>query len=110
MRFFLNPIQFYSASSAAGIDQLSSRRLYAETVLALAATTAAQIREQGVSKPLTPRTIPATARSPLREALERQNAERAAAVEVQVLPAVAVTFCANIVADVRVVSLVPTTV
>jgi hypothetical protein len=34
--------------------------------------------------------------------LERQNAERAAAVEVQILPTVAVTFCASVIADVRV--------
>jgi len=99
---FLNPIQFYSAASAAGVDSLASKRLYAETSRALDALTSAQIAAQGVSKPLTPRTIPSTARSPLREALERQNADRAAAVEVQVLPAVAVTFCANVVADVRV--------
>jgi hypothetical protein len=100
---FLNPIQFYSAASAAGVDPLASKRLYAETLRALDALTSAQIAAQGVPHPLTPRVVPPAARSPLREALERQNADRAAAVEVSILPTVSVVVCAGFVADVRIV-------
>lgn len=103
MRFFLNPIQFNAAASEAGVDRRAASQLYADAVNALEALTSDQI-EQGTPKPLTPRTIPASARNPLRAALERQNAERAAAVEVQLTPAVAVTFCASVIADVRVVA------
>lgn len=106
MRFFLNPIQFNASANAAGIAWGESRALYADAVNALDGLTLEQIK-QGASRPLPPRPIPASARSPLREALERQNADRAAAVEVQILDNVFVTFCVGVIADVRVVAPAP---
>lgn len=103
-RLFLNPIQFDVAARTAGLDRDAAWSLYEETCRALETLTAKDIKALGVSRPVPPRTVPAAARSPLREALERQNAERAAAVEVMVLPTVAVTFCSGFIADVRIVN------
>lgn len=103
MRFFLNPLQFNAAAHAAGVAWTHANDLYANAVAALGRLTPSQIKEKGTSRPLTPRVIPAAARSPLREALERQNADRAAAIEVQILDSVFVTFCSGVVADVRIV-------
>lgn len=106
MRFFLNPIQFNAAAHQAGIAWAQARLLYADAVNALDGLTSTQIA-QGASRPLPPRPIPASARNPLRAALERQNADRAAAVEVQILDNVFVTFCAGVIADVRIVAPAP---
>jgi hypothetical protein len=102
MPVFLNPIQFDVAAREAGIDKAASRRLYGEAAQALAMLTPRDVKERGVPQPLTPRVVPPAARSPLREALERQNADRAAAVEVALLPTVSVVVCAGFVADVRI--------
>lgn len=101
VRFFLNPIQFIAAAREAGFSHGRSDALYREALTALN-TLSAQKIEEGTPRPLPLRPIPATARSPLREALERQNADRAAAVEVQLLDNVFVTFCVGMIADVRV--------
>ena len=104
MQAFLNPIQFGRAAREAGFDARAASRMLQEASAALASLTPADVRERGVSKPLPPRVIPTAARSPLRDALERQNADRAAAVEVQIVESVFVTFCAGFIADVRVVA------
>ena len=76
MRFFLNPIQFGLAANAAGVVSPAADQLYFETTLALDSLTSDQIKA-GVSSPLPLRKIPAAARSPLRDALERQKIGRA---------------------------------
>lgn len=101
MRFFLNPLQFNTAANEAGISWSKARALYAQALLALESLNSEKIK-QGTPRPLPARPIPASARSPLREALERQNADRAAAVEVQLLDNVFVTLCVGVIADVRV--------
>ena len=103
MLVFLNPIQFDAAAREAGIDKVASRRLFTDATQALATLSPRDVKERGVPHPLTPRVVPPAARSPLREALERQNADRAAAVEVSILPTVSVVVCAGFVADVRIV-------
>lgn len=107
LRFFLNPLQFNAAAHAAGIAWTHANDLYSTAVAALNRLTSDQIKQKGTPRPLTPRAIPASARSPLREALERQNADRAAAVEVQILDNVFVTFCAGVIADVRITAPAP---
>lgn len=102
MNAFLNPIQFSLAAQEARVSAATARQLYRDAAQALAEMPYEQVKERGVAKPLPARTIPAAARSPLREALERQNADRAAAIEVEVIPRVAVTFCSGIIAAIRV--------
>jgi hypothetical protein len=100
MPVFLNPIQFDVAARKAGIDGDEAWSLYAQAVQALAMLSFRDVKARGVPHPLTPRAVPPAARSPLREALERQNADRAAAVEMSILPTVSVVVCAGFVADV----------
>lgn len=102
MQAFLNPIQFHSAATAAGIDALEARKLYGEALAALRALSPLDFDKRAQPRPLEPRKLPASARGNLRIAIEEQNAERAAAVEVAVLPNVYLSFCAGVVADVRI--------
>lgn len=101
MDAFLNPIQFNRAADAAGVDRLKARMLYSEAVAALVALTPAALRERSVPRPLTPRALPPAARGALKESIEKQNAQRAAAVEIELLPKIFIALCADAVADVR---------
>jgi hypothetical protein len=101
MSAFLNPIQFYRAAEAAGIDRARARSLYGDAIAAVQALTAADLKSRGVPKPLTPRSLPVAARGALKTAIEKQNERRAAAVEIELLTDVFVTFCADVIADVR---------
>ena len=104
MNAFLNPIQFNRAAAAAGVDRAKARDLYSEALLALAALTPTDVQSRGMPRPLTPRPLPATARGTLRETIEKQNAQRARAMELQLVPNVFVSICADVVADIRIIN------
>jgi len=102
VRAFLNPIQFNSAAAAAGLATQEARRLYTATCAALQGIDDEDVRRHGEPRPLTPRPLPAAARGNLKRAIEEQNVRRAAAVELEVLPGVFLSFCAGAVAGVRI--------
>lgn len=101
MNAFLNPIQFQRAADAAGIDRMTAKSLYSEALVALQNLTSADLKERSVPRQLPARAMPAAARGALKLAIEKQNEQRAAAVEIELLPKVFVAFCADVIADVR---------
>lgn len=102
VRAFLNPIQFNSAAAAAGIPTQEARRLYTAACSALLSIDEREVQQLGEPRPLTPRTLPPAARGNLKRAIEEQNERRAAAVELEVVPGVFLSFCAGVIADVRI--------
>jgi hypothetical protein len=98
----LNPLQFNSAANAAGLSAQDARRLFSATCEALRGIDANDVQQHGEPRPLTPKVMPVAARGNLKRAIEEQNERRAAAVELEVIPGVFLSFCAGAVADVRI--------